>query len=56
MKVQEMNDVRTLINANIALFNKDPDMFVPYGTDMLTKSQLNMFDSERDRVYKQYKK
>ena len=51
MKVQEMKDVFVIINANISLFNKDPENYVPYGTDMLTEKQLDIFDAEMERVY-----
>lgn len=54
MKVQEMKAVFAVINANVELFNKDPENYVPYGTDMFTDKQLDIFDAEMDKLFNAY--
>ena len=56
MKVQEMKDVFAVITANIALFEKDPKTYIPYGTDMFTDKQLDIFDAEMERAFQAYNK
>lgn len=56
MKVQEMKDVFIIIKANISLFKRDPDTYVPYGIDMLSESQLDIFDAEMERVFQSFNK
>ncbi len=56
MKVQEMKDVFAVITANIALFEEDPETYVPYGTDMFTDKQLDIFDAEMERAFQAYNK
>ena len=44
MKVQQMNEVHTLVKTNVQGIINNPESFVPYGTEGLTEEQEIMFN------------
>ena len=44
MKITQMNEVTTLVKANVQGTVNDPNNWIIYGTDMLTPEQEEMFE------------
>ena len=56
MNPQDQADLFALIKANIEEFNRDPENFVPFGTDYLCERGEIIFDAEMDRMYRQHER
>lgn len=56
MNPQDLVELLTLIRANIEEFHRDPEFFVPFGTEELSAYELKVFDAEMDRAYRQHER
>lgn len=53
MKAAQLKEVLTVLAHNQKEFKKDPSKYVPFGLEMFDEDQLDMFDAEMDKFYRQ---